>query len=67
MSADAEGLTHLPEAEAGLRVRLAERLLAKAATPLLLALQALLTLLTLLAVLDQGQDRGRQCLLHGLL
>ncbi|MFE4448134.1 hypothetical protein [Streptomyces sp. NPDC056820] len=72
-SADAEGLAHLPEAEAGLlvllRVRLAvrlllterlltERRLAEAATPLLL---------TLLALLEQRHDRGRQRLLHGLL
>ncbi|WP_406410293.1 hypothetical protein [Streptomyces sp. NBC_01614] len=66
-SADAERLTHLTKAglltllaEAGL---LAERLLAEAAAPLLLAL----TLLTLLAVLQQRQDRGRQCLLNRLL
>ncbi|MDX3761578.1 hypothetical protein [Streptomyces sp. AK02-04a] len=67
-SADAEGLTHLTEADAGLlvllRVRLAERLLAKATAPRLLTLQAMLTRL---ALLDQSQDRGRQRLLHGLL
>jgi hypothetical protein len=61
MSADTEGLTHLTESEARLLALLAERRLAEAAAPRLLAL------LTLLALLHQRQDRGRQRLLHGLL
>jgi hypothetical protein len=42
-------------------------ILSKSSVPAILAGLTLLTLLALLAVLDQGLDRGRLCLLHGLL